>query len=268
MNDICLITGDHPRHLYFAKSLAESGRIACWVIETREHFVPAPPANIDPHLRDLFDEHFAKRENTEMKFFGNTRISDVGIPYMQVTKESLNARQTAEFIAKHQSKLVISYGCHKLQPNFMAAVSATFWNTHGGLSPQYRGVATHFWPSYFLEPQMTGMTLHETTSQLDGGGILFQTAAPLVRGDTLHALAARNVEYYAMQLSEKLNALDVCNLPSPIKQKTYGKVFMAKDWRPEHLRLIYDVYGDSIVDLVLDSELRGREPELLSAFDE
>ena len=41
---------------------------------------------------------------------------------------------------------------------------------------------------------MTGMTLHETTDFLDGGEIIFQTASSMVRVDTLHRLAARNVD--------------------------------------------------------------------------
>ena len=35
-------------------------------------------------------------------------------------------------------------------------------------------------PSYMLEPQMTGMTLHETTEHLDAGGIVHQTGVELV----------------------------------------------------------------------------------------
>ena len=114
---------------------------------------------------------------------------------------------------------------------------------------------------------MTGMTLHETTNFLDAGEIIFQTAAPMVRGDTLHRLAARNVEVFAKMLAEKIELLNFLNLPKGITQAGYGKVFMGKDWRPEHLRFIYETHADAIVDKVINGVIEGREPKLLSVLN-
>ena len=148
----------------------------------------------------------------------------------------------------------------------MTNVASRFWNTHGGLSPEYRGVITHFWPSYFLEPQMTGITLHETTNFLDAGEIIFQTAAPMVRGDTLHRLAARNVEVFSKSLKDKLSTMELTDIPKGVKQSGYGKVFLAKDWRAEHLRLIYEVFEDRVVDAAIDGHISGRQPDLVSVL--
>ena len=60
------------------------------------------------------------------------------------------------------------------------------WNIHGGLSPWYRGGVTHFWPSYLLEPEYTGMTLHELTNDIDGGGIIHQNISSLNIKDGIH----------------------------------------------------------------------------------
>lgn len=266
MNSICLITGDHPRHKYFVHQLAKTHKISSWVIETRENFVPKAPSGIEASLVTLFDKHFSERERIENEVFGQSLTIDTDIPHLIVTQDTLNSEQTINFINKKSPALVVSYGCHKLSTCLRSSVSARFWNTHGGLSPDYRGVTTHFWPSYFLEPQMTGMTLHETTDFLDGGEVIFQSAAEMVRGDTLHRLAARNVEVYAKELSEKLRTLDLSNLPTGIKQQGYGKVFMGKDWRPEHLRLIYETYNDRVVDAVIDGFIEGRTPDLISVL--
>lgn len=269
MADICLITGNHPRHKYFATELILTGKICSWVIEEREEFVPQPPTNIGEDLKSLFEHHFNERERIEQEVFGNSLEAEheVSIPIYRVSLKDLNGNNTIQFVNQSAPKLVISYGCHKLSEDFMKTVGARFWNTHGGLSPEYRGVTTHFWPSYFLEPQMTGMTLHETTNFLDAGEIIFQTAAPMVRGDTLHRLAARNVEVFAKTLAKKIKPLNFCNLPKGIKQSGYGKVFMVKDWRPEHLRLIYEAHADAIIDKVIDGHIQGREPNLISVLD-
>ena len=269
MADICLITGNHPRHKHFATGLISTGKVCSWVIEEREEFVPQPPKDIAEDLKSLFEHHFNERERIEREIFGASVEADneVSIPILKVSLKELNDDNTIQFVNQSSPKLVISYGCHKLSESFINTVGVRFWNTHGGLSPQYRGVTTHFWPSYFLEPQMTGMTLHETTNFLDAGEIIFQTAAPMVRGDTLHRLAARNVEFFTKMLVEKINFLNFFNLPNGVTQTGYGKVFIGKDWRPEHLRLIYETHGDAIVDKVINGDIQGREPNLISVLD-
>ena len=262
---ICLITGDHPRHKFLAAQLYQSGQIIGWVVEKREKFVPSPPEDLDEDLTILFEHHFNERDRVENEVFGSSNV-DLDVPTLSLEKDQINNEVTAQFLAKLEPRLVISYGCHKLSNELMATTHCRFWNTHGGLSPDYRGVTTHFWPSYFLEPQMTGMTLHETTNFLDAGHIIFQAAAPLVLGDTLHRLAARNVEHFAKTLTPKLLNIDFDNIPIGVAQKGYGKVFMGKNWRPEHLRLIYDIYKDRIVDAVLDGQISGRTPKLVSVL--
>ena len=267
MSDICLITGDHPRHKYFAQKLIATGKVCSWVMEKREEFVPQPPTDLSDSLKALFDHHFNERDRIESLVFGKfAEIPEDSVPIFNVDMENLNDTKTIEFVKKFNPKLVVSYGCHKLSSNFIETAGACFWNTHGGLSTEYRGVTTHFWPSYFLEPQMTGITLHETTNLLDGGAIIFQTAAPMVKGDSLHRLAARNVEVFSEELASRIMSLDFLNLPKGKKQTGYGKVFMSKDWRPEHLHLIYDVYEDRIVDAVLREEIKGRLPNLISVL--
>lgn len=265
MSNICLITGDHPRHKFFAETLAATGQISSWVVESREEFIPKPTENLNSELKNLFIHHFNERDRIENMVFCSDRES-ISLPTHKVNLATLNDDETIKFVNQFKPKLVISYGCHKLSTRFMDNIPARFWNTHGGLSPEYRGVITHFWPSYFLEPQMTGMTLHETTNFIDGGEVIFQSAAPMVYGDSLHRLAARNVEMYSHALASKLNELDFFNLPRGQKQSGYGKVFMSKDWRPEHLHLIYNLYEDRIVDAVISGQLTGREPNLVDVL--
>jgi folate-dependent phosphoribosylglycinamide formyltransferase PurN len=261
---ILLITGDHPRHNFFATSLMETGLICGWVKEVREPFLPVPPSDISKNLQSLYKHHFEERERVEMEFFSkNTKAS---VPQLNTTVLDLNSEKTINFIKHLKPNLVISYGCHKLTSNLINATSAVFWNTHGGLSPEYRGVTTHFWPSYFLEPQMTGMTLHETTDHLDGGSIIFQTSPPMVAGDTLHQLAARSVREYTKALANKIESIDFNHLPQGILQKGTGRVFNSSDWRPEHLSVIYEYYEDKIVDAVLAGKLTGRKPQLISVI--
>jgi len=261
---IVLITGNHPRHRFLVSELSRSGKVVGWIREVREDFVPAPPLSLNKALAQLFSRHFLLRQDAEDEFFGLS--SPIECPTLEIPLEELNGARTVNFLIKINPKLVISYGCHKLDSALMRSIRGVFWNTHGGLSPEYRGVITHFWPSYFLEPQMTGMTLHETTDAIDGGAIIHQTSASMVKGDNLHQLAARTVLEYSQSLSALLAKLDYDSLPSGRVQKASGRIFKGSDWRPEHLQVIYDLYQDKIVDLILAGELKGREPSLISTL--
>ena len=68
--NITLITGDHPRHLYFADQITNTGANLNWIIEKREKFIPDSSGIINNNLRNLFKIHFKKREEAEFKFFG------------------------------------------------------------------------------------------------------------------------------------------------------------------------------------------------------
>jgi len=261
---LVVITGDHPRHRYLAHRLSEEGLLAGWIVERRKPFLPEAPAGLNPELTRLFKLHFARREEAEERFFGRTE-AEAEVSRLDVTPESLNHRETLDFINKRAPRIVLSYGCHKLEDSLISAARATFWNTHGGLSPHYRGVTTHFWPSYMLEPQMTGITLHETTSQIDGGGIIHQTAAlQLHAQDGLHDLAARTVKAYADELPILLAKVMQGELPGGLAQKTSGKIWAASDWRPDHLRLIYNQFEDRICQAALLGEISGRAPTPVS----
>ncbi len=264
---VVTITGDHPRHAHLVHQAAASGLLAGTVIERREAFVPQPPDGLSKRLSALFTLHFNRRAEAEDRAFGGTGLTPLeGVPAHRTDAEGLNGPDTLAFLKQVRPDLILSYGCHKLAAPVLACAGRYAWNLHGGLSPWYRGVATHFWPSYMLEPQMTGMTLHETTDQLDGGAVIHQTGVELVRGDGLHDLAARAVQGFADGLPDLLQ--QVAEAPEPMSgtpQRTAGRLWTAEMWRPEHLAVIYDHYEDRIVDRVLDGTLAGREPKLITA---
>ena len=267
---VVLISGDHLRHSYVAARLASSGLLSGWVRERREPFVPQVPIGLDARLARLFRLHFDRRADAEERAFNGAGRESLQVDsILDVDPDNLNGPKTHAFLREHKPDIIVSYGCHLLSEHTLSFAGRYAWNSHGGLSPHYRGVATHFWPSYLLEPQMTGMTLHATTANIDGGAIIHQTAVEMVAGDGLHDVAARAVAAYADELPSILGkALDSSSTVNGVKQKSAGRLWLGSMWRPEHLVLIYDVYEDRIVDRILDGTLTGRLPKLVSAVRE
>ncbi len=259
--------GDSPRHFYVASQLDRAGFLAAMVIEKRESRHPDPPAYCDAALQDLFRRHFRERDEVEFGFFNEVFRNRPQVPTLDVTRDQLNGPKTHEFISKHRPGLVLSYGVHKLDDETLSIMPGLRWNSHGGLSPWYRGVITHFWPTYMLEPQMTGMTLHELTAQINAGPIIHQTVAPLERGDGVHHTACRAVELYGKELPEVIKIAERGQIKKPAPQKTSGKLWLLSDWRPEHLRTVYNEFENQVVNLFLDGKLGNKTPQIVRQFE-
>jgi methionyl-tRNA formyltransferase len=213
----------------------------------------------------LYRRHFTDRDAAEASHFGSAVLPDVEKRNVELAE--LNTVATANFINRLQPDLVLSYGVHKLTQETLLGIAAkSKWNIHGGLSPWYRGVITHFWPSYCLEPQMTGMTVHELTQDIDGGNVIHQSAAELVPRDGIHDLACRAVLSLAEDLAELMAVIRTGRLKAPHQQSTTGRIWRSTDWRPEHLHPLYDYYENRIVDLYLEESLQQKAPQLFRQF--
>lgn len=262
--NIIFITGDHPRHKYLARKIASTGLLGMVMSEKRESHLPKPPEHLSADNKALFQAHFEKRESAEARFFGEEKWPDCEV--LEINLEDLNAERVQSVLRATRVDLLLSYGCHMLDDATLNLVSGETWNIHGGLSPWYKGAITHFWPSYFLEPQMTGMTIHDLTQELDAGNVIHQNVAELHRGDGLHDLACRAVMKMGDELPTVIAKLNELGSVPKKKHATSGKLWRVADWRPEHLHLIYEVYGDKIVDRYLDGEFENKEPKLHRQF--
>jgi folate-dependent phosphoribosylglycinamide formyltransferase PurN len=253
---ITLITGNHPRHKYLADCFVKFFKDVVWIIEKRENFVPEIDKNFKIENQKLQKYHFEKRENAELEFFsskaGELAKNNIN-KIFEINKENLNSKKIKRILEKEQSKILITYGCHKISDDILKVLKGYKWNIHGGLSPWYKGNITHFWPTYMLEPEYTGMTLHDLTSDIDGGSVIHQQVSDLNINDGIHENACRLVKSFFDQLPEIINN----NLGKKligIKNKTTGRIWTSKMWTPLHLNLIYNFYNDKINKYCLENK--------------
>ena len=101
---------------------------------------------------------------------------------------------------------------------------------------------------------MTGMTMHRLTPVLDGGEIIHQNSGELVRGDGLHILASRTVKSFFEETPKVVQSISKGDY-SLAPQKSSGKLWLASDWHPNHLKIIYEYFEDKIVDYCLDNKI-------------
>lgn len=262
---VLLLTGSHPRHLYVVNKLAEIGVVAAHVIEKRGAFVPQPPAHLEELDRQNFIRHFADRDEAENRHFKGSNEINQHIPTLQVTRETLNSEETVEWVAAQQFDLAISYGVHMLSNELLSVMPKHSWNIHGGLSPWYKGNTTLFWPFFMLRPNWAGMTVHRLSVRLDAGDIVHHAVPQLAYGDGLHDVACKAVVQVAADLTKIIQTIPLEEI-TYTPQKGNGKLWLSRDWMPQHLRFVYNVYNNDIVDQFLDGNLSNIEPPLISAF--
>lgn len=260
---IVLLTGSHPRHLYVANQIKETGFVVGHIIENREEFVPQPPQGLMKIDEENFVKHFEDRSISENLFFNEIKNVKNDTSELHVNKEDLNATITIEWMKNKKADLIISYGVHKLSKEFLENSPVHAWNIHGGLSPWYRGNTTLFWPFYNLKPNWAGMTIHRLTEKLDGGGIVHHSVPKLEYGDRIHDVANKAVIKVAKDLKEILVRYNLNEIVYE-EQKSSGKLFTTSDWQPQHLRVIYNLFDNDIVDHYLNGNLKVNEPPLVN----
>ena len=265
---IVWIGGNHPRHIYYLNKINEKFPVSGAIIETREggtsSRIPEIPENLSDCDRKNFITHFENRYKAEEKYFSNLKTPSC--PSLSIRQDELNSDKTVQFIESISPEIVLTYGCHMIKDPLMSKLPTNTINLHGGLSPQYRGAATMFWPFYFLEPNHVGTTFHYLSSEPDSGSIIHQSVPKLVKGDKIHDVACKAVLTASEDILELLSIFKNNKTWKKHQQTKSGKNFLNKNFKPEHLRVIYNLFNEDIVDHFLSGKITAPPPKLVTQF--
>ncbi len=110
------------------------------------------------------------------------------------------------------------------------------------------------------------MTFHLISKKLDSGNVIHHTIPKLDIKDNIHDVSCK------LQLKSFKDSLNIIKMIKNKKIKEYkltqtGKLFLKKDFKPEHLRIIYNLYNDDIVKMFLKKKLRKTSPKTVSIYD-
>lgn len=268
---LLLFSGSHARHVFVHEQILASDdlEVAGIVSMQRESTLPDPPAGWPAHDQNLFEHHFERRDKIERAAYGSRsveRYRDVA-PTLLVDRGELNSERVVNFVREANADACFIFGTNLILDPLLPALPDWRLNFHLGLSPRYKGSATLFWPFYFLEPQFAGGTLHKIVPEPDAGGIVHHSLPDLKRGNGIHETATDVVIKFAEETVLLLEHLAETG-SLPVESQTHsGKLFLSNDFDPHHLRVIYDLYTNNIVDQFLDGNLGAREPEVTDAFE-
>jgi len=265
---LLLLSGSHSRHLFVHQRILDEFDVCGAVLMVREDEIPAPPPSIQEQDKSNWIRHFGDRHQVETAAFGRQSPEDIfqNTPLMKVTSSQLNSAETTQFIDRLDADIAIIFGTDLIRDPLFTALPKEKINLHLGLSPWYRGSATLFWPFYDLRPQYAGATFHYIIPEADAGNIIHQSIPDLTAGDGIHDVAANTVKSATSDLVKLLHMRNSGGEFQDKRQRSSGRLFLSNDFKPEHLRVIYELYDNDITDQFLQGKLSSPRPRLISAF--
>ncbi len=261
---ILTISGSSPRHLYFVNSIHKKISITGAIIQKRENFSISPPAEIKEIDNKNFIKHFSSWNETEKKFFGEPELPKCN--KLEVSEEELNNQKSVEFVKNVNPDIVLIFGSNLIKEPLITTLPKFSINLHLGISPRYRGAATLFWPFYFMEPPYVGSTFHHIISEPDAGDIIHQTVPKLEHSDGIHDVACKTIVESTKDAIKLLEIFNSRKTLESFKQKGSGKNFLENDFKPQHLRVIYNIFNNDMVKEYLNGKLQSKKPKLIRQF--
>jgi hypothetical protein len=97
-----------------------------------------------------------------------------------------------DWLATAESSLMLVLGGKILKEPTLDAFRGGWVNGHGGILPDYRGLASEYWALKNGEPDKVGCTIHQLTKKIDRGRILETSPLAPNPAETLEELRIRN----------------------------------------------------------------------------
>jgi len=212
--------------------------------------------------------YIKRRNDIESRIYGQLEWQTVfnGKTVNFVDPTNLNSVETSKLVKDFGADLAFVFGVNLIKNPVLEILPKDKINLHLGLSPWYKGGATLYWPFYHLQPQFAGITFHQITDRPDAGEIVHQSVPILSYGDGIHDVGAKCVINAAADAAKLIEKWLIDRSFKGEIQKTTGRVWRGCDFHPSQLRVIYDLFNDSIVDVYLKGELDQTLPRIISAF--
>jgi|WetSurMetagenome_2_1015567.scaffolds.fasta_scaffold62450_2 folate-dependent phosphoribosylglycinamide formyltransferase PurN len=257
MKVLCIV-GSQLRHQYFLSKIIENFEVSGIILFERT-LVQPPKIKEDIFSKDDLEfeqKHLAFLKSKEEEYFNSGILkyeNDFNIRKVESGKE-LNCIETIDWVKSLDSDVLVDYGSLLLSNEFLDACPEWKINLHGGLSPWYKGSATLFWPLYFQQPELAGITYHILSKKIDGGELLQHYRPVIKANDSISDIGCRAIKdgsEFGIKLLKKLTKKN--NLDK-YPQKTTGKLFLEKDYKPAHLRVAYQLIQEGMLERYLNNK--------------
>ncbi len=244
---IVIVTSDGPEHHYVANRILEDFEVSAIIVDRGRPQTRAERVRV---LRKRFNvgQLFSRlmlrftallfrdeqrRERDLYRVLGR-KARAFARPDLVRHVDGINTPDGGAVIRDVSPDFLLVYGTGIVGPKVLAMARVAALNLHTGISPDYRGSESAFWPVFNREYELLGATIHECTDRIDGGEIYARARAEPHPDDGQFAVFARCVLVGAdLYVSTLRRALDR-PLEGQRQDPTVGKEYRAVDKRLRH----------------------------------
>tara|TARA_B100001093_G_scaffold508716_1_gene571451 strand:+ start:134 stop:880 length:747 start_codon:yes stop_codon:yes gene_type:complete len=232
------------------------------IVEKRNSMRPKIRNKYSNTDKKLFLKHFMERQKIEKSFFSSSSFIS-NRKSIKITSIRKDVKKVLKILNHEKPNVLLTFGCGIIADPLLSKLPKYSFNFHTGLLPYYRGTAGNFWPFYFLQPNYVGITIHKIEKKLDAGSILHQTIPKLLKNDGIHDVSCRAIHDGVKDLKKILNKISNGYKPILVSQKSNGKIFVDNDFKPHHLRVVYKLFNNDIVNYFLNNSLQKNSPQTI-----
>jgi methionyl-tRNA formyltransferase len=203
--------------------------------DTRKKRLKRSP--LDAVLRSLEWRLFYARRTEALRIIASQQLFGSDVPptieaAAEVTSTAVNSGATVQLLHELKPDLLLVSNAPILKPAVFGIPPLGTINLHRGITPEYRGEHTFFWPILRRDYEKVGVTLHYIDDGIDTGDVLAQASLDLSSTDndgTLNAKAARAAAELVLRFLP-------CAIYRPRGQKPSegGRLWYARERRAWH----------------------------------
>ena len=261
---ILLITGNHPRHIFFTDYIYKKYSLDSLIIENKGKLKIDMPKKINAHDKKNFEKYFSERIKKENSYFGKYKFPKIKNT-IKINSKKFKRKNILNFVKDLDVNFVIVFGSSIIPEIILKNLPKKIYNLHLGIVQKYRGSAPLFWPFIFFEPNYVGGSIHKIIKKVDAGNIIHQYQTKLQFNYGIHDVACKCVIDGAKSFIKLIKFNETKKLRE-FKQKSLGKNFKNSDFKPELLRIIYDLQKNQLPKQFIDKKIFSNNPKLFKQF--
>ncbi len=253
MSKLLIFSGVHRRYKYVVNKLLDRYPGSALIVQdiVKGDYVGKydVSGDFERSAVDLLNGHLMKRDEVEGRYYPDDEFHLGECPsVLRVNTETLNSEETVRWVKREAPSVVFSFGIGMIKrPLLNTIADCRSVNLHLGLSPWFKSSDTLLWPLYMQRPCYTGTSLHEIDSKADNGPIYHQQRTVFDVEDTIHDVFCRTLIQSAGPVVRLMDLLLAGESLEPKVQNTSGKTFYRGEFTPNHLRIIYQLIEEGLL---------------------
>ena len=241
---VLILKGDSPRHNYFAKKISEIDGVEYKIISPErlgqrrlKKMLLRSPSTFFSRVSKYTLQKIRNWKAKERTYFGD--IKDL----VETKTKSLNSNGAIELMRDFNPDLLVAFGIPIISTKVIDVPKYGAINLHGGISPEYKGGNTIFWPLYKKDLNKVGATLHYMVKKVDSGDVISKVYPDINPKDDEFTVSGKTFKYATDEMVEIVLHIKESNKPiSGEKQTGKGSLYLAKD-----RTLFIDIKGPRVI---------------------